>query len=75
MKYHYQVVSSFDPTDIAVDSRENLHDAVYLNIPFSGFDKEETADEMGEISMQIRKLNPDQYYVKVIPVPENTDTQ
>lgn len=62
MKYHYQVISSFDPTDIPLDSSK-------LNqLPCDTYKE---ADALGEESLIALGLDKDQYYSRVIPIAEN----
>lgn len=71
MKYHYQIVSSFDPTDIQDDSsNHNVKTAPGIEEAFEGYDSIEFALEIGKKQQKEWKLNPDQYYIKVIPVLE-----
>lgn len=61
MKYHYQIVSSFDPTDIPVDSAKERAYPFYY---------EPDAKIAGSIKMGAFNLNPEQYYVRVVPIAE-----
>lgn len=58
MKYHYQIVSSFDPTDVYEDSK--------IHYP-EGFDGLQEAKDYGLQKIDFERLEGDQYYVKVIP--------
>lgn len=55
--YHYIIISSFDPTDIPLDRRDNP-DAVPVNW--------EQAEIQGQAALKALSLNPDQYYVKIV---------
>lgn len=68
MKYHYIIVSSFDPTDIPVDSRTFEAGNYDDWRAWEGWETSERADAVGESELKRKGLNPDQYYVKVIPV-------
>lgn len=62
MQHHYQIVSSFDPTDVVEDTR---------NGNFPGFGSGLIAETAGEEAL--KKYNPDQYYVKPVTVVESSD--
>jgi hypothetical protein len=63
MKYHYRIVSSFDPTDIPVDSAIDIERN-------PGYETYESADVIGKMHLKDDNYNLDQYYVKVYPVPD-----
>lgn len=67
MKYHYKIVSSWDPTDVHTDSRNWDSDSG----DFKGFSSYEEANNHGEKEIKRYGLNPDQYYVNITPDPED----
>lgn len=56
-KYHYIIISSFDPSDILLDRRNNP-DAVPVNW--------EQAEIQGQAALKTLNADPNQYYVKLI---------
>ena len=55
--YHYQVISSCDPTDVIVDSKEGKLKPVSY----------EQAHINGEAALKAMGVLPEIYYVKAIP--------
>lgn len=65
MKYHYQIVNSFDLTDIPIDSSKSEHELIQ-----KGWRTSEIAATMGDLRMRSEGFNNDQYYVRIVPVVE-----
>jgi hypothetical protein len=63
MKYHYQIVSKTDPTDIFTTS-----DA---GIVGSGFNTKERALTVGQEVLDLKAYHKEHYEVKVIPVEDD----
>ena len=63
-KYHYIIISSFDPSDILLDRRNNPH-AVPVNW--------EQAEIEGQAALKVFNADPDQYYVKLVEHIESSE--
>ncbi len=73
MRYHYRIISSFDLTDIPVDSGNFCGEENHGTDEFQGFRTEDMANTVGE--SELKQYNTDQYYVQVYPVAENVTEQ
>lgn len=66
-KYHFQIVSSWDPTDVVLESMYFMvGESMETATDFPGYDTYAEADAAGEIKLSEGGYDPDQYYVKVI---------
>ena len=70
MKYHYQIVSKSDQTCIHTNSEHFMYIDNGIELSYGGFGSRATADTCGMLRMMEYNLDPDQYYIKIIPVPE-----